>query len=660
MNDNGDLVGRYGEEGVQHGFLLSQGVFTTIDPPNSVGTFALGINNVGQIVGEYDDAGGHEYGFLLSAGVYSTIDFPGSTLTDVLKVNKLGAMVGIYDNPDGSEHGFLLQDGTFTSIDYPGAFFTDAYGINNGGQIVGGYGDPSTQLELGFEDTNGTFTTIKFAAAVFGLVVEDLNDAGQLAGEYVDAAGTIHEFVSVTPITYVFTGTASGTLNGSPFSNKLLTVTATGDTNNVTFDSDTSTYRNNTLSTTITIAGIGTMNITPGEGNNDYVFDRQPDNKIGYGVTGITNCCHIIQLVSTAYQTYALKTSIGPLPFQSDLSIGDWVDVPTSMGNLTLTSYTNNTFTATTGTSQTQTLEPGMQAVYSFDNNANKYKITPSPFSTGGEVLTITEVPILKASYVPPANFPNETCIPVANFTAANGADTCVEYQADCSFGGVPNGGDCTTLLYTLLESYDLPPDLQATGIGGPDFLVVHGSGCPTSSTALAQSIFTDYFVTRIDPTTKGSGGGVRSCFEVTYTPGAPPITSGTTSSFSGFEFPVSNTRLNPVFIPLPVWLSWDYRNSSSGNPVTNLNLCNNTTGLGCTAPWVNLGAIPIACPAGPATGPEVAISSLFNTGLLNFGGGEYAFAWNTAKGFKRGTCATVVLTFDSGLTEFPATFQFH
>ena len=63
---------------------------------------------MGQIVGEYDDAGGHEHGFLLSAGVYSTIDFPGSTLTDVLKINNLGAMVGIYDNPDGSEHGFLL------------------------------------------------------------------------------------------------------------------------------------------------------------------------------------------------------------------------------------------------------------------------------------------------------------------------------------------------------------------------------------------------------------------------------------------------------------------------------------------------------------------------------------------------------------------------
>jgi hypothetical protein len=313
-----------------------------------------------------------------------------------------------------------------------------------------------------------------------------------------------------------------------------------------------------------------------------------------------------------------------------------------------------------TSLSQTQTLQPGVQSTYTFFND--KYKITPS-FNTGGESLTITFVPVLYSNFTPPSNFPTEACVPFADVsptspTAPLGSDVCVNYQADCSVGGIPNGGDCTTLLYTLLESYDLPPNLPA--IGGPDFLVVHGSGCPTSGTAVAQSIFTDYFVTRIDPTTKGKGTGTGSCFEATYTPGAPPITSGTTSSFFGFEFPVSDTRQNTVYIPLPVWLSWDYSNSSTGNPITNLSLCNNTTGVGCTAPWVNLGAIPIACPAGRATGPEVPISSLFNTGLLNFGDGEYVFVWNIAQGFRRGTCATVVLTFDTGLTEFPATFRFH
>ncbi len=206
INDNGDLVGRYLDaQGItDHGFLFSNGVFTTIDPPGSTLTFAQGINSVGQIVGFFTDAKEHIHGFLLSAGVYSTIDFPGSILTDILKVDNVGAIVGYYDDSSGNEHGFLLQNGTFTSFDYPGAFLTDGYGINNGGQIVGGYEATATSNILGFEDSDGTFTTINFPAAVDGLVVYDLNDIGQMAGEYEDEALIGHGFVTATgPFAYV-------------------------------------------------------------------------------------------------------------------------------------------------------------------------------------------------------------------------------------------------------------------------------------------------------------------------------------------------------------------------------------------------------------------------------------------------------------------------
>ena len=206
INDNGDLAGRYdtGEETRSYGFLLHNGVYTTINPPNSTNAYALGINNAGQIVGFWDDTEGIEHGYLLTAGVYSTIDFPGAVLTDVFKANNLGAMVGVYDDSSGNEHGFLLQNGAFTSIDYPEVFLTDAYGINDNGEIVGGYLASSESNPLGFEGNNGQFTTVNFPAAVNGLAVEDVNNAGQLAGEYVDADGVIHGFVSATgPFAYV-------------------------------------------------------------------------------------------------------------------------------------------------------------------------------------------------------------------------------------------------------------------------------------------------------------------------------------------------------------------------------------------------------------------------------------------------------------------------
>src|SRR5262250_2702673 len=107
---------------------------------------------------------------------------------------------------------------------------------------------------------------------------------------------------SAVPITYVFTGTASGCFAPeSCFEDATLTVTAVGDTNNVTFASGV--YNNPTLSTTIAITGFDPVTVIPGEGNHDYVFDNQNpfedtgEGRIGYGITGLPQgtCCDIIQ-----------------------------------------------------------------------------------------------------------------------------------------------------------------------------------------------------------------------------------------------------------------------------------------------------------------------------------------------------------------------------
>jgi hypothetical protein len=46
-------------------------VFTTLHVPDSFLTEAYGINNSGEIIGRYDDAGGRNFGFLLSGQVYT-------------------------------------------------------------------------------------------------------------------------------------------------------------------------------------------------------------------------------------------------------------------------------------------------------------------------------------------------------------------------------------------------------------------------------------------------------------------------------------------------------------------------------------------------------------------------------------------------------------
>ena len=60
-------------------FCIAGGTYTTIDDPSTTGgTILTSINDLGQIVGHYDDASGN-HGFLYSGGTYTTIDDPLAT-----------------------------------------------------------------------------------------------------------------------------------------------------------------------------------------------------------------------------------------------------------------------------------------------------------------------------------------------------------------------------------------------------------------------------------------------------------------------------------------------------------------------------------------------------------------------------------------------------
>jgi probable HAF family extracellular repeat protein len=80
-----------------HGYLLDDGEFTVIDAPDAIlGTGALGINNRGQMVGQYGAADGRIHGFLLEDGVFTTIDAPGAINTNASDINERGEIVVFY------------------------------------------------------------------------------------------------------------------------------------------------------------------------------------------------------------------------------------------------------------------------------------------------------------------------------------------------------------------------------------------------------------------------------------------------------------------------------------------------------------------------------------------------------------------------------------
>jgi uncharacterized membrane protein len=157
INASGKIVGYYFDaSSTIHGFLLSHGQYATLDDPNAgtgpyQGTRVLGINARGDMVGAYQGAFPGVHGFLLSAGQYTTLDDPKATdsSTAANGINDRGQIVGQYGDAGGL-HGFLLSGGKYTTLDDPHAHFnSQARGINDSGKIVGIYGD-SRGKEHGF------------------------------------------------------------------------------------------------------------------------------------------------------------------------------------------------------------------------------------------------------------------------------------------------------------------------------------------------------------------------------------------------------------------------------------------------------------------------------------------------------------------------------
>ena len=70
-------------------------------------TSASGINDAGQVVGSYvtGDLATSDWmlhGFLYSNGVYSTLDYPGAISTGIAGINNLGEMIGSYSTGQNS------------------------------------------------------------------------------------------------------------------------------------------------------------------------------------------------------------------------------------------------------------------------------------------------------------------------------------------------------------------------------------------------------------------------------------------------------------------------------------------------------------------------------------------------------------------------------
>jgi hypothetical protein len=184
INNSDETVGYYAPTaaGTPGDVAYSQegGAFTDINHllPTNFNSQAVGINSdsTPEIVGFYQPDAGltTSFGFLDVGGVITTIDPFGSTFTQALGVNDLGEIVGFYMDADGDQHGYIDNGGVFTSFDAPDSASTTINGINDKGDIVGFYTNNATDTVDGFVGAPvpepSTWAMMLLAFAGFGLL----------------------------------------------------------------------------------------------------------------------------------------------------------------------------------------------------------------------------------------------------------------------------------------------------------------------------------------------------------------------------------------------------------------------------------------------------------------------------------------------------------
>ena len=169
--------------------------FTTIDFPGASKTIVMGNNARGDIIGYYT-ADNQTHGFLLEQGVLTTLDYPGTdaTSTQANAINDAGDIVGVYSlksGPQGNVHGFLrTKDGHWSTVDYPeGTHLMQGggYAIDANGTIFGCYHDGSPIAVMhGYRlGPEGASSFDHPAEAPFAMHYGVTPDGGTVVGSYV-------------------------------------------------------------------------------------------------------------------------------------------------------------------------------------------------------------------------------------------------------------------------------------------------------------------------------------------------------------------------------------------------------------------------------------------------------------------------------------------
>jgi len=138
INNIGQVVGdRYTTNLGWHAFLYEDGVITDLHSELGIDSKAIGINDSSQITGKYV-SGLDTHAFLYDDGVVTDLGTLGGTTSWGRAINNLSQIVGESQTESGYDHAFLYENGIMRNLGtLPGLAHSYAVGINDEGWIVG-------------------------------------------------------------------------------------------------------------------------------------------------------------------------------------------------------------------------------------------------------------------------------------------------------------------------------------------------------------------------------------------------------------------------------------------------------------------------------------------------------------------------------------------
>ncbi len=379
INDSGVMVGGHGPTtlGIAYGFVYSGGTFSSINfsgaPGGSLSADAIGINNAGEIVGQYEAASAPSTfctscsfptwpGICYSdtGGSYSAFIPPGSSGCVANGTNSTGDIVGVYTANSGAGHGFLYSGGSYTTIDFPGGSNNNLNGINDSGQVVGGYTDSGGKGH-GFLYSGSTYTSFDVPNAA-STVAYGINNDGKIVGDFTDTAGKSHGFLAtpVAPASCTYTispasqsiDSAGGAGNVSVTTSSDCAWTVSGTLGWLTITSSSSGTGSGTVSFSVTTNTSGasrtgnitiannTFNVTQSGTSGNCTYSASPASSAAtFGATGGSGMLTLTPSSSACNQEwYATSDSAWlTLGYTCSTGICYGINVPGGIGSGTIT-----------------------------------------------------------------------------------------------------------------------------------------------------------------------------------------------------------------------------------------------------------------------------------------------------------------------------------